>query len=157
MGVNFSKKGISPMIATVLLIAFTVAVGGIVSVWMQTFSQDTAEEVSEEAEQQIYCSYAGISLSNVQYCNNYISGRVENTKYKAIGDITVQIFYTNATTQTINLCDNGTSCPSSFMELEPGETKTFNVSADSTYDTIRVYTNCSNVDDELQSGYVTVC
>jgi flagellin-like protein len=158
MKITLSKKAISPMVATVLLIAFTVAVGGVVSVWLQTFSRTTTGEVSEQTESEIYCSYAGISMSNLEYCSSYLFGRLENTKFKAIGNITVQIIYTNATTQTIRLCNNGSSCPSSLMSLEPGELKTFNISIDSSsYDTIRVYTNCSNVDDEVQSGQVTAC
>ncbi len=153
-----NSKAISPMIATVLLIAFTVAVGGIISVWMQTFSSDISGTVGEETENQIYCSYAGISLSNVQYCNSHIYGRIENVKYKDLGSITLQVFYTNSTTHTIRLCNNGTSCASSQMSLAPGEIKSFNVSVDSgSYQTIRVYTNCSNVDDQVESSHVTLC
>lgn len=41
-------QGISPMIATVLLIAFTVAIGGILSVWMNGFITDSNKISPEE-------------------------------------------------------------------------------------------------------------
>jgi len=156
----FLKKGISAMIATVLLIAFTVAVGGVVSIWITSFTSTTTEEVSSQEETKIYCAYAGISVSDLNYCNLYLWGTLENTDLKAIGDITLQIFWDNYTTPNkIYLCQNGSTCVgASAMELEPGESSTFNVSiGGANYDKVRVYTNCSNVDDEATSAYVTAC
>jgi flagellin-like protein len=155
-----TEKGISPMIATVLLIAFTVAVGGLVSVWMTSFTRTTTSEVSNQEETKIYCSYAGISISDVNYCSYYLWGAIENTNLKPIGNITLQIFWNNATTpQKIYLCQDGSVCTTaSSMELSPGEHATFNVSiGGSNYDKVRVYTNCSEVDDEAPSAYITSC
>lgn len=152
------KKGISPMIATVLLIAFTIAVGGLVSVWMTSFTKTTTGEVSTQEETKIYCSYAGISISGLNYCNLYLWGTVENTNLKPIGNITLQIFWDNATTpKKIYLCQNGSACvTASAMELSPGEFTTFNVSVGgSNYDKVRVYTNCSDVDDEASRAYIS--
>ncbi|MEM5766043.1 MAG: archaellin/type IV pilin N-terminal domain-containing protein [Candidatus Aenigmatarchaeota archaeon] len=51
-----SSKAVSPMIATILLIAFTVAVGGIISVWLTTYTRTTGASVSTATEDQIKCS-----------------------------------------------------------------------------------------------------
>jgi len=43
-------KGISPMVATVLLLAFTVAVGGIISVWMTGLTRTQTAGVTTAAQ-----------------------------------------------------------------------------------------------------------
>lgn len=43
------------MIATILLIAFTVAVGGIISVWLTGYTRTTGAAVSGATEDQIKC------------------------------------------------------------------------------------------------------
>jgi len=54
-----NSKAISPMIATILLIAFTVAVGGIISVWLTTYTRTAQTAVSGATEAHIKC--AGIT------------------------------------------------------------------------------------------------
>jgi hypothetical protein len=44
------------MIATILLIAFTVAVGGIISVWLTTYTRTAQTAVSGSTEAQIKCA-----------------------------------------------------------------------------------------------------
>jgi len=51
-----NSKAISPMIATILLIAFTVAVGGIISVWLTGYTRTTSAAVSTATEDQIKCT-----------------------------------------------------------------------------------------------------
>lgn len=63
--VNMSSKGISPMIAVVLLIAFTVAVGGIMSVWMTSFTTSTTGNVDTAATNQTKCSGTYIDVISV--------------------------------------------------------------------------------------------
>jgi len=52
------------MIATILLIAFTVAVGGIISIWMTGYTKTTSQSVSSATENQTACvsSYPNILL-----------------------------------------------------------------------------------------------
>ena len=57
----------------------------------------------------------------------------------------MEIFYDNSTRQEKDLS----------LTLTPGEKDTFNVEIASNYDKIRVYTNCSNVYDEVSSGSVS--
>jgi flagellin-like protein len=57
-------KGISPMIAVILLIAFTVAIGAIVSVWITGFTRGLTTTTGTTAEKQAKCAgvYIGIEV-----------------------------------------------------------------------------------------------
>lgn len=51
-----NKKGVSPLIATVLLIAFAVALGAIVMNWGRSYVEDTQDFARESSEGQLRCS-----------------------------------------------------------------------------------------------------
>ena len=87
---SMSSKGISAMIATVLLIAFTVAVGGILSVWLTTLTSTQTTTTGSAAEKQILCSRSVLTISEVQYNN-------------ALGNINVTYVYTYGTESLTSL------------------------------------------------------
>lgn len=152
------KKGISPLIATVLLIAFTVAVAGIVSMWLTSFSTTSVEDVGKRADAELYCTYGALSVSDLQFCNSYLSGIIRNSGTVAIGNITIQITFQNATpVQKVYLTQDGTTgTNNSNMTLKPVEIASFNVTVGgSNYNKIHVYSNCSNVYDDVVSSDVT--
>jgi len=62
-------KGISPFIAAILLIAFVVAVGSIVSPWLTSFTKSKTSEVEDKSEGQIDCIFSSLdfSSSDVEY------------------------------------------------------------------------------------------
>jgi len=139
-------KGVSPLIATILLIAFTLSVAGIVSIWLTGFARTSTETVGKESSTQLICSYGGIALSNLKFSNNRLSGSIENTRTIILGNITIQVLYTNASSpQTEKL----------YVSLTPREKYSFNISISYNYDKIRVITNCSSVYDEVGSSEVT--
>ncbi len=145
------KKGISPFISTVLLIAFAIAVAAIFGGWMSTFTQTTTEEVQEHSEKRVTCSYGGIALEDLEYnqTTGNFSGKVENTDIIVLGNIDFEIFYTDASRTKLDL----------NMTLEPGEKNSFNQNVTkmntTSYNKIRVITNCSNVYDEATSSDVS--
>jgi len=51
-----SKRAVSPLIATVLLIAFAVALGAVVMNWGRTYVEDTAAFAREKSDTEIKCS-----------------------------------------------------------------------------------------------------
>jgi len=59
-------KAISPMIAVVLLIAFTVAVGGILSTWLSTLATTQTSIVSAGTEKQVRCSSVNLLVREVR-------------------------------------------------------------------------------------------
>ena len=53
---KMSKKGISPLIATVLILGFTVALAAIIMNWGTKFTRDIQQSTSESATANIACS-----------------------------------------------------------------------------------------------------
>jgi flagellin-like protein len=157
-------KGISPLVATILLIAITVAVAGMVGSWLIGFTKTSAQTVQEKANIEIICGNGGISFSDVCYSNNHLSGFITNTGTITLGNITITILYKNASIQRYYLSYAGgstfaeTSCCGNLSMLV-GDKYKFNVSASSNYDRIRVNTNCTEkVSDELKaSDVLTTC
>jgi flagellin-like protein len=58
-------KGISPMIAVILLIAFTVAIGGIISIFFTTFTRTQTTTVSGQTEDQVRCLNSVLAIKDV--------------------------------------------------------------------------------------------
>jgi len=63
-----NKKGISPLIATVLLIGSTIALAALVMVWSQNLFQSTTERTGRGVEAEIICA------SDVQFRITSITG-----------------------------------------------------------------------------------
>ncbi|MBI2547245.1 MAG: hypothetical protein HYW23_02250 [Candidatus Aenigmarchaeota archaeon] len=156
-------KGISPLVATVLLIAFTVGVGGLISIWVTGFTQTSTSTVSKSGQTQIICSNGAISLTSLKYCNNNISGIIKNDGRITLGNMTLQTIFNNGTTisHALNDTDVGGTSSGNFLALKPGQVFGFNVSigasSASNYNTIFIYTNCSSVTDTAVSADVTSC
>lgn len=153
------RKGISTLIASVLLIAFTVAVAGIVSVWMTSFTRSSTGNIKSQADLKIICSNSGVSLQNVKYCSGYLSGDVSNSGTVALGNITLQILYSNGTMEpelylsfTGSSVSTSTSCCGN-LAISPGEKYRFNTTIDSNYNVVRVSTNCTETGtDEVSTN-----
>ena len=151
MKVKIRFKGISPLIATVLLIAFTVAVAGIIATWITGFATTTSQTVSTQSNIEITCAYGAINIRSLKYSSPYLSGVVENNGQIDLGNISISIIYQNATSEKVQLCKSGITgqtCAVSNLSLRISEQQSFNFSLNgSNYDEIRVITNCSNVVD----------
>lgn len=162
VGVNV--KGISPLIATVLLIAFTVAIGGLISVWLTSFTRTQTSAVGSQASTSITCSNGNIALSSVCYGNSYLAALLTNTGSISLGNLSLTITFQNATTtqkiylQSLGSSVNGTPSCCGNLSLGPSEITSFNVTiGGSNYDTIRVVSNCSGVIASVDSGDVHPC
>jgi flagellin-like protein len=161
---RLKMKGISPLIATVLLIAFTVAVGGIISVWLTGFTRTQTQAVGSQASISITCSNGGIALSYLSYCKPYLSGILTNTGSISLGNLSLTITYTNASLtekrylQLLGSTINVTPTCCGNLTLSPSELTSFNGSiGGSNYDMIRVVSNCSGVIFSADSGDVIPC
>lgn len=140
-------KGLSPFIASVLLIAVAITVAGIFSGWFTNFIKTITSMIEGGEETRIQCNYGGIALSDLEYntTSKYLSGYIENIDIIPLGNIDLEIFYDNATKEEKDL----------NKVLEPGEKDVFDVTLNSNYEKIRVMTNCSNVYDEVSKSYVS--
>lgn len=95
-------KGISPLIAAVLLIAFTVAVGGIVSVFFTGFTKQTTSGVSSQGQNLVTCAGSNPAVDKVYYpiTSSYsnITVTYSNPGTYNITNVTIYVALPNGTT-----------------------------------------------------------
>lgn len=93
-----TKKGVSPLIAAVLLVAFTMAIAAMLTAWVTQFTTEKEEE-SRAFQQKIECSGANIVASADFVVWNATSTEFETrVKNIGVGDVTVsrfQVWYEN--------------------------------------------------------------
>jgi len=95
------KKGISPLVAEVLLIGFTVAVASIVILWATNFTRTSTKTISSQAEIQFACRHGGIDFYRTVTYNltsQVLFGYLRNTGNVPLGNISFRILYNNGTT-----------------------------------------------------------
>ena len=82
------KRGISPLIATVLIIGFTIVLAAIIFIWLS----GSVEKIiisQEEAEKELSCTDIKLDIKKACVENSYISLLIENTGAK---DIKAELF-----------------------------------------------------------------
>lgn len=87
------RKGISPLIAAVLLIAFTMAVASIFAQWAPQLIQDAQGDTSERAQEIQACSDITLEVINADDQSATVQQKTGND---AAGNITVTWFYDSA-------------------------------------------------------------
>ena len=90
-------KGISPLIAAVLLIAFTVSIATIILGWFSSFTKGTTANISSQTQTAIGCSAADITVNHI-YCkynttthNSTCNILVTNTGTKILTSVSAMI------------------------------------------------------------------
>ncbi len=78
-----NRKAISPLIASVLLIAFTMAIAAILTSWVTGFTKTQTGFVGEKAEKQVKCTYATFKVqkSDVVYNFSATTTKINVTVY----------------------------------------------------------------------------
>jgi flagellin-like protein len=126
------KKGISPMIATVLLIAFTVAVGGIISMWLTTMASTQTTATGTAAEKQVLCARSVLSIDEVtSHLNTTAGGDTFNVTVTYMSG-SEDLYYFNISLID-NLRNSFTATPVNVTNFnktnpfKPGSTQVFNL------------------------------
>lgn len=114
-----TKKGISPLIASVILIAFVIAIAGIVSGFFTGFVQSQTGQVGERATKTIDCSVANFKIlpETVDYDSS--SGGLEVSL-----TVTGKTALANWVFTAMNTSYSDSNSPEP-TELSPGETHHF--------------------------------
>ncbi len=116
-----NKRGISPLIAVVILITFAVILGASVVNWANKYYRDTREIAEEESMALVRCAVdVGLrvikrtddSEACYDYANDEITVTVENIRERKIEKIHTQVIG-NISSYTLNLGENSS--------LDPGE------------------------------------
>ena len=139
---NF-RKGISPMVATVLLIVFAIALGGIIFSWLTNYSSQTTQETSAASGELADCAKAGITIDAVYKhatANEVVKVDVRNTGQ------------TETTPQTVTVSSATGSCTltGSAGALAVGGVRTYSIAncaavTCSSYANTRITTTCGSV------------
>ena len=134
-------KGISPLIAAVLLIAFTMAIAGIMATWATTFSQTKLGPTQ--------CALA-LSVEDLKFENGIVTVAVRNNNNKInLTDIMGSVLYSDITkNKDYMLKDYGASDP-----LAPlmGTAAVINTTDTTKPERIRII--ASNCPDTPANGY----
>ena len=143
------KKGVSPLIAVVLLIVFTVAVSTMIMSWMNTYTKTTTSSASANTDTVITCSQqiVNIPTTGVVYnTSGYVIVNVENNGQ------------TNTTIKKVLAYDkNGLSCDLGLGDtiLEVGDIANNGTDCyvqkptwDNCSASVRVTTTCGGIYDE---------
>lgn len=132
------KKGISPLVASVLLIAITMAVAAILANWATTTTTQTLQA------SRVTCIGGNINYISADYPkidSSRIKAVVEG-QYIPLGDFKVEVIYNNDTLRTYDIVDEPTG------GLAAGSATTLTsevVGSSSDIKQVRITTNCSNV------------
>jgi len=96
MGVRSRKKGISPLVAAVLLIAVTMTLAGILAYWTTNFFETS---LPEQNQTETDCMYADFSIYSCTYFNDSakVTLSLENTQTIELKDLEVYFIYSNST------------------------------------------------------------
>jgi flagellin-like protein len=136
---NKNKRGVSPLIATVLLIAFAVALGAVVMNWGRTYVTQTAQDVKSSSDVELACEQdVGLDWVEIggvdQICyggessSGFIFFMVKNTESTKIESLGMNVI--GSTNVLSNSSINGTS-------IEKGKVLRKNITYDySTYGSI---------------------
>lgn len=114
---RLSAKGVSPLIAAVLLIAVTMAIAGVMATWATTFTAGKVEEANIGAD-----CIGAIDISSLTFSNTTVSVKIRNVAERInLTNIKASIEYTDATkNKEINIGDynaSGTLAPGSTTWL----------------------------------------
>jgi flagellin-like protein len=67
-------KGLSPIVATIILVAFAVSIGGLVALWLTNFATSTTEYTSQQGDKLTACAgtrlkFDIVGASSIVYSN----------------------------------------------------------------------------------------
>lgn len=95
------KRGISPLIATVLLIGFTITIAAILMIWGGNLIKERAEKISAKTEAQTSCTAkVEIDLNSAKCDTGKIKISVENTGSDVIDTFRARIDYNSGDPET---------------------------------------------------------
>lgn len=152
-------KGISPLVAIVLIIGVTVVVASIIFLWLSGFTRTTTEKIGKEAETSIGCAGGNIKLQSLRYCKEtgFLTGIVDNIGTIELKNITLRVDYPSKPPAEIFLCsiDNiAFNCSVSNLTISPTQFYWFNLSVESGMSEVSVRTSCPGVFHRVSSDEI---
>jgi len=131
------KKGISPLVAAVLLIAATMSIAGILAYWASSFVR-TQTEAFQNQSVTTECNFADFKIYSCNYntTSQKISMILENLRDVEMKELNVFIFYTNGSVSSpIPLNDT----------LAPKQFKSFFITQVTDFPSLTIKTQCPDI------------
>lgn len=133
-------KGLSPLIATVLLVAFTMAVAIILSNWVLDYSRTQTATLNEKGSKQVTCSSAWLDYASAIYNSTHkiFSAELINKGDVPLGSLKMVVIYNNGSSSEYILS------PANISLGSGSSRQILNSSVDSSDMTrVRISHNCS--------------
>lgn len=103
------KKGISPLIATVLIIGFTIVLAAVVMNWGGAFVRNLTEEQSKLTQTAVGCMQIKFDIGNATYDSTYLAGtdkvillKVTSNVEKSIASFIAVVEHLDGNTDSLN-------------------------------------------------------
>jgi flagellin-like protein len=133
---DIKAKGISPLVAAVLLIAVTMTIAGLLAYWAASFVKASLPETNETETQ---CRFADFSIYSCSYSNRTVNLILENTQNVDLENIKAYLIFSNSTV----------SDAYSLNETLPaGVLKSYTISDVDDFSKISIKTHCPDVGKE---------
>lgn len=132
------RKGVSPLVAAVLLIAVTMTLAAMLSYWASGFVRSRTEEWERRLPAG-ECSFANFRVYSCRYDTptSSLIAILENVKDVELRNITAYVIYTNGTID---------SRLTGFANLPASQIKTYTISnVNPGYDRLMIKTHCPDV------------
>lgn len=142
-----AEKGVSPLIAAVLLIVIAVTVAGLVFSWVNSFTTGAQRKVENRTDEAVNCAGASLRIKEV-YLQNGSAGTVrvvvENTGY--VNNLTI------AGAQVLNKTGHNFTANSLPVTFNRGEIVTLlfsnvSVAQCANFSSVFVATQCGGIND----------
>ncbi len=122
------KKGLSPLIATVLLIGITISLAALVMVWGQALFKQTTEDTGKSAQAEINCiSKVQVDILNAS-CVGFVSPMniiVDNKNEEPVHGFIVRIYRVGGNVETITLSPAGGCTGGCTLPLDAFNARTY--------------------------------
>lgn len=117
-----SRRGVSPLIAAVLLIAFTMAVAAILTAWVTTFTQQQTETIGNQTTENIECSFANLEILSVDWNTGGVTAAITNSGNEDFTNVSITVFEDSSVLTITNQGDGN----SFVAPLTQGQTASLN-------------------------------
>lgn len=99
---SMQRKGITPLIATVMIVGFSVVVAALLINWSDIFVEDIRDEAGTSLSLEVVCSQdIDFKLSEVCIMNNRLHFILANDGFVELSDISVKVTGTNGEIKNI--------------------------------------------------------
>ncbi|NOQ55371.1 MAG: hypothetical protein GQ477_01050 [Nanohaloarchaea archaeon] len=137
------KKGLSPLIATVLLVVFTIGIATIIISWMNIYTKDATLDANQDTQTMLDCTNTNIDIDKVYILSeNSVKVIARNTGHKPLILKEAFVWDTNGTRCILNITDS-TLDESESIELTNDSCQITFTAGCPEFDMATVSTTCS--------------